>query len=437
MADRDPKRVFYGYYLAALAFALGFTVGCIYLYSRGVFVRDQIVDFGATRTEISLVFTAVSVISASFAPVLGYLLDRYPIRNVMAAGAVFVATGFALLSQVSSLVQFALVAGFCLGFGMGCIGTTANTKLMVNWFNRRRGFALGVAIMGYSMAGAVMAPIALYMLNELGWRGSYVVFAGVVLFLVLPAVLFLVKQSPADIGLGPDGDASSRELMPRAKTSAPLVDAGRWRAFTTQLEVYASFLKSVPFWGVVFTFGLMAGTFGGFNVHLFLYYTELGIDEYWATVILSFTSAVAIASKPVFGLLIDRVNPRVATMTSCGCCLAAMICFSLFSSLYLLFLAGALFGLGFGGMVPVRAAIISRLFSIEEYARAYGSLRLCMFPMTITWLPLIGYIYDTSGSYVPAFQLFAGLFTCAAIIAFFLIPTRIEERSNLHGAAET
>lgn len=423
----QARRTYYGYYLAGLAFALGFIGGCIYLYSRGVFVRDQIEDFDASRTEISLVFTTVSIVSACFAPLLGYLLDRYPIRRVMLSGSVFVVIGFVLLAQVQNLIQFSLVAAIFLGFGIGTIGTTANTKLMVNWFNRRRGFALGIAIMGYSAAGTVMAPIALFMLNSLGWRVSYLVFAGVVLFLVIPAIALLVRQSPDELGLGMDGDPPEPPAPTKTEPQETVDERTRIEKFKSELAVYLSFTKSVPFWGVVFTFGLMAGTFGGFNVHLFLYYTELGIDEYWATTILAFTSAVAIASKPMFGALIDRVSPRVATMISCGCCLGAMLSFSVFSHITLLFLAGALFGLGFGGMVPVRAAIISRIFVVEQYARAYGSLRLCMFPMTISWLPLIGYIYDTQGSYLPAFNLFAGLFTLAAIIAFFLIPQELSD----------
>ena len=393
-----------------------------------MFVRDQIIDFDASRTEISLVFTSVSVVSACFAPVLGYLLDHFPIRRVMAWGSILVAVGFVALSQVQNLWQFSITAALFLGLGMGAIGTTANTKLMVNWFNRRRGFALGIAIMGYSAAGTVMSPIALYLLNTLGWRMSYILFAAIVTFVVFPLVLILVRQHPEELGLGPDGD------LPVPTTSDPLSvnsteDPSRTRIekFLEELRIYLSFMRSVPFWGVVFTFGLMAGTFGGFNVHLFLYYTELGIDEYRATLILSFTSAVAIASKPMFGALIDRVNPRIAAMMSCGCCLGAMICFSLFSSFNLLFLAGALFGLGFGGMVPVRAAILSRLFSTDQYARAYGSLRLCMFPMTISWLPLIGFIYDTQGSYLPAFIVFSGLFALAACIAFRLIPKDIPQ----------
>ncbi len=434
VVPNQSRPIFYGYYLAALTFSLGFIGGCIYLYSRGVFVRDQIVDFGASRTEISLVFTAIAIVSACFAPVLGYLLDRYPIRNIMVCGAAFVAAGFSLLSQVENLIQFAVVAALFLGFGMGSMGTAANTKLMVNWFDRRRGFALGIAIMGYSVAGAVMAPIALFLLDNLGWRSSYLLFAGITLFIVAPAILLLVKQRPADLGLGLDGDALSSNDPPATSPERSTgKSTNRWEALVEQLRVYLEFAKSMPFWGVVFTFGLMAGTFGGFNVHLFLYYTELGIDAYWATAILSFTSAVAIASKPMFGLLIDRVNPRAATMMSCGCCLAAMICFSIFSSFWLLIVAGAFFGLGFGGMVPVRAAILSRLFSTDQYARAYGALRLCMFPMTISWMPLIGYIYDTSGSYDFAFRLFAALFALAAIIAFFLIPTKIDATSSSVG----
>jgi MFS family permease len=421
-------RVFYGYYLAAFAFCMGFITGCVYLYSRGVFVRDQIIEFDASRTEISLAFTAVQIVSTTFAPVLGYLLDRYPIRNVMLAGSVSMVLGFLALSQVQTLTQFTLAAAGFLGFGVGCVGTTASTKLMVNWFNRRRGFALGVAIMGYSAAGAVMAPIALYLLNNIGWRGAYVLFAGICLFVVLPAVFLLVKQRPQDLGLGPDGDpldsSTPAASAPEQRTSRTV--AQRWLAFRAQLDVYASFTRSVPFWGVVFTFGLMAGTFGGFNVHLFLYYTELGIDDYRAALILSFTSGLAIVSKPLFGWLIDRVSARAATLISCTCYTVAMVCFAVFSEFALLFLAGALFGLGFGGMVPVRAAILSRLFSIEEYARAYGTLRLCMFPLTITWTPLIGWIYDTTSSYVPAFRLFAVLFSAAAVIAFFLIPTRFD-----------
>jgi MFS family permease len=438
---RSSGRVFYGYYLAAFAFSVGFISGCVYLYSRGVFVRDQIVDFEASRTEISLVFTAVQIVSTWFAPVLGYLLDKYPIRRVMMAGAVALVIGFVAMSQAQTLIQFTVVTAVFLGFGVGCVGTTANTKLMVNWFNRRRGLALGIAIMGYSAAGTVMSPIALFLLNNIGWRGSYLLFAGICLFVVLPAIALLVKQRPQDIGVGPDGDpwqppptaAGDLEAHLTARPEAAAPGHGGWQrywqAFTAQLAVYVSFARSLPFWGVVFTFGLMAGTFGGFNVHLFLYYTELGIDEYRATLILSFTSGLAIVSKPMFGWLIDNVNPRTATLVSCACYTIAMLCFSFFSSFALLFLAGAIFGLGFGGMVPVRAAILSRLFSTDEYARAYGSLRLCMFPLTVLWTPLIGYIYDTSGSYQPAFELFAVLFTVAAGIAWLLIPARIVESS--------
>ena len=91
---------------------------------------------------------------------------------------------------------------------------------MVNWFNRRRGFALGIAIMGYSVAGTVMAPIALFLLNTLGWRNAYLLFAAIVLFAMLPAIVLLIKQRPSDLGLGTDGDPYEPDAVLRTSAGA-------------------------------------------------------------------------------------------------------------------------------------------------------------------------------------------------------------------------
>ena len=72
-----------------VALLLGFTAGAVHLYSRGVFARDQVTDFGITRTELSVAFSLVTGAAALFAPVLGWLIDRYPMRRVMACGTLW------------------------------------------------------------------------------------------------------------------------------------------------------------------------------------------------------------------------------------------------------------------------------------------------------------------------------------------------------------
>src|SRR5690606_11419076 len=132
-------------------------------------------------------------------------------------------------------------------------------------------------------------------------------------------------------------------------------------------------------------------------------YTGLGAGEYAAALTLSTTSGAAIASKPLFGALVDRTGAGRAAPIALVCCIASMLALAAASSFPALLVAGALFGVAFGGMVPLRAALLSRLFPAAEFGRAYGAFRLCMFPLTLVWTPIIGFVYDRTGSYTPAF----------------------------------
>jgi MFS family permease len=140
-------------------------------FARHLPRRD--IDFGASRAQISIAFSVATAAGALFAPLLGHVLDRYPVRRVMIVGALWMGAGFLVTSRVSTLVQFAVATALFVGFGTGTIGTTANSKLMVDWFDERRGLALSVAITGYSVAGIVMAPLAVQLVERLGWRNSY------------------------------------------------------------------------------------------------------------------------------------------------------------------------------------------------------------------------------------------------------------------------
>jgi MFS family permease len=403
--EQAPGRVYYGHYLAAFSFFLGFASGAMYLYSRGVLVREQIVDFSASRVEISFAFATVEAVSTAFAPVLGFLLDRYPIRNVMVWGAAWLGAGFIAMSQVSTILQFTVVTALFVGLGTGGIGTATCARLMVSWYDRHRGLALAVAATGYSVAGVVMAPVAVYLLEKYGWRFSYILFGCICLLLILPAVALLVKQRQGDFANNGSSEAAVSE-----------------QNWTHRLAAYQTFARSPQFWTVVLVFGLMAGVFSGLNLHLFLHYMDLGLSDYQAATVLSVTAGLAIVSKPLFGWLSDRWSARCATVVAtCGCILT-MLCFAVASHYKWLLLAGALFGLTFGSLLPLRAALLSRLFDTAEFGRAYGSLRFAIAPLSMACTAIIGLIYDFRGSYTPVFAVFAVLFCATAVAAHQLRP---------------
>lgn len=465
---------FYGWYLAALAFFLGFTSGAVYLHSRGVLVRDQIIDFDVSRADISYAFTAAQAAGLLFAPLLGVLLDRYPIRNVMAAGAAWLGIGFFAMAEVDDIVAFGVVTAVFVGLGTGTIGTTANSKLMVNWFDRRRGLAFGIAITGYSVAGIVAAPVAVRLLDTVGWRGSYRLFGLFCLLVVLPLVWRLVKQRPADIGAhfdGAPGDdpvvaataaAPATAAVPSAATPAvpspaaaavpsaetPAVPSAAAAAIprataahspiatsssppdprpslramlASGFAAFPAIVGSKPFWGVVLVFGLADGIFGALNLHLFLHYLQVGIDDYRAALILSVTAGCAIVAKPLFGMLIDRFGARAAALTAMVACLVAMAVLIAATAYTALLVAAAISGLAFGGMVPLRAALLSRLFDAATFGRAYGAFKLCIAPVTLAWTPIMGHLYDATGSYVPAFRVLLAAFVVAIVATWRLV----------------
>ena len=119
------------------------------------------------------------------APFIGRALDRYPLKRIMALGALSMGTEFALLSVVQSPFQFYLVLSIFVGFGAGAMGQLATSKLVSNWFVRKRGTELGIAAAGISVSGVIMPNISAYLVTEFGWRSGFLVYGLVTLTLVV------------------------------------------------------------------------------------------------------------------------------------------------------------------------------------------------------------------------------------------------------------
>ena len=84
--------------------------------------------------------------------------------------------GFLLLSQVNSLLEFYLVLGIFVGFGASSMGNLATSKLVTNWFDKRRGTALGIAASGVSLSGVVMPNVSAQLIENFDWRIGFMVF---------------------------------------------------------------------------------------------------------------------------------------------------------------------------------------------------------------------------------------------------------------------
>jgi MFS family permease len=408
------RRRFYGYNLAAYSFTMGFLASSFFLHSRGIFFPMWMEEFAADKTQISLAISLTLFAGSCTAPITGFCLDHFRVRTIISVASVWLAIGYLLLQTAGTFSVFLVTLVIFQGIGWPGVGPLAQTKLMVNWFTRNRGMALAIAIMGISVAGVMMPTVVTWLSEAVGWRGTYSIYAVILVAFVVPMTLLVVRESPADLGQYPDGD---EQPPPDQPATAPVAES--------TFAVYREFLSSKAFWSVVVTFGLMNGVYSAMITQLPTYMTtELSFTLYQASYLLGVAGGFAIGGKIVWGWMMDHMNAKLTVMCAVAAYLTSTLIFLSTQSYGWMTLAAGLFGLGFGGMVPVRSVLISRLFGIRKFSRVNGLLSFFLAPATF-WVLITGYIADQTGTYVSAFQVWAVAFVLAGTLsAFIRLPNR-------------
>ena len=405
-AGIDPARrkLFHGWRIVAVAFFVDFIAVGFFFYSYGIFFKSLAVEFGGARLDVSIGLTLVNVVGGLLAPFIGRALDRYPIKWVIVSGTLAMSAGFLLLGLITARWQFYLVLATLIGFGSNAMGGLATAKLVANWFERRRGTALGIATMGISLSGVAMPLISAWLIAELGWRGGFLVFGGVTLLLVLPVVLLFVISSPEDIGLAPDGDRVSVDDPPRKRTQA------------TTMEL----LRARNFWMTTLAVGLLYCVMGATLTHMVPRVTDMGFSLLQAAPILSFGAGAGVFGKVLFGWIADRLDVRLAVLAAIASQFVGQLGMLGFEGYLAFALSATVFGFGMGGVVPLHGAIAGIAFGRENFGKVMGLMRPAMMPLQVAGLPFAGWVFDVRGDYQLAFQLFLVLYLMAACFIWAL-----------------
>jgi len=403
----EQRGLFYGWRMVAVAFVVDFIAVGFFFYSYGIFLKGISADLAGSRFAASLGISIANGVGALFSPFIGRALDRISIKHIMIAGALLVGAGFFALSLTTALWQFYLIMGTLLAFGMSMMGGLASAKLVANWFEEKRGKALGIATIGVSFSGLIMPPLATWLISELGWRGGFQVYAVLTIAIVVPLVAALVVNRPEDKGLLPDGEMRAPHH--------PLGEAPHdvhWR--TSEL------LRNRNFWAIAIPFGLAFSSLSAVLIHLVPYASDLGIANRQAAWIVSAAAGAGALGKPAFGHMIDRFDARITIGVSFGGQLLGLLLLMLGGGFGSILAAAMVFGFTMGGVVPVHGAVTAAVFGRLSFGKAMGLLRPVQIPIHMLGVPLAGWIFDSTGSYQVAFQIFAGFYIVAIAVAMML-----------------
>ncbi|MEZ8004143.1 MAG: MFS transporter [Pseudomonadales bacterium] len=411
---RNNATLFLGWRMVAVAFLVDFIAVGFFFYSYGIFFKAIAVEFGDSRFGVSIGVTVTQGVGALLAPFIGRALDRFPLKNVMACGAISMGTGFGLLGLVQTPLQFYLVLGVFVGFGAGAMGQLATSKLVSNWFVLKRGSALGIAATGISVSGVIMPAISAWIIATFGWREAFMTYGLITFLVVVPVVLRLVISRPEDVGLLPDG-ATEKDSLPPPKPPLRTRD----------------FLSQPNFWVLLTVIGLLFCIQSATLIHMVPKLTDSGLSLVAASGIASATAGFGIMGKLIFGALVDRWDVRHALWLGIGFQFVGQL-MMVFMEGHLAFLIGAcFFGFGMGGVVPMQGAVVGAAFGRESFGRVLGAMRPPMAVLHLAGTPFAGWVYDVTGSYRPASLTFLVLYLIAAVVVLALkVETRSKNRSR-------
>jgi MFS family permease len=400
---------FYGWWVV-LACAVGLFWGPpVSVFSFPVFLKPLMQAFHVGRAAVSLGFTLHLVATAVSAPALGWFIDRFGTRRVIVSTVVIFGLVLISMQTLSGGIGHFYFRCVAMGLVSSGGGPIAYGNVVSLWFDRHRGLALGLTMVGIGVGAIVMPSFAQFLIARFGWRTAYAILGSAVLLIATPVVAAVLKEKPQDLGLLPDG-AEVRQAT--ALSEVPVQGLSAREAW-----------HSTTFWLMVSAFFLVSASVQGCLVHTTAMLSDRGINAQTAALGSSLVGAALLMGRVGTGYLLDRLfAPRIAAVFFGGAALG--ICLLWLGTTPVAFAGAFLVGLGLGAEVDIIAYLTSRYFGLRAFGKIYSSA-FAAFALAGALGPFImGKGFDLTGSYRVPLMAFLAATLLAAVLMTRLGPYR-------------
>ena len=397
-------RIYYGWWIVAICIvALMLTIGST-MNSFGMYVLPASEDLGLSRANANTGLILINLGMAALSPIVGRMLDVYPIQRIMFAGAVFFGASFVILGLSHNVWLSAFALAFPLPLGIACVGHLAMTTVVARWFDAQRGRALALAMMGMSLGTVVMAPTIGLLIGAIGWRMCLIVLGVAFTAIFLVIVLFIRERpGPNDIEPGSAKGASAGQAA-----AAPPV-AGKPLAV---MEL----LRMPIFWVLSLSVAMSLSILQTTVISIIPIAQDAGISVAKSATLLSVLGAMSLAGKALLAVVGDWID-RVKALALIFCFLALSCGALLMGNTYgILLFCAALQGLSAAAITPIFMALLADRLGAASFGTANGAAALIMSICGALTVRLGGEIFDRTGSYDAMFVTFIAISLAAAVL---------------------
>jgi MFS family permease len=394
--------VYYGWFvLAASAVAELLAQGAT-SYAAGLFVLPLQAEFNISRADANSSILILFLGAAVASPLVGKMLDRYPIRWVILLGAVVFSAALATIAMLSSLWAMAMILFVPVAFGFMAIGPLSTSTLATRWFHKRRGLALGIAAVATSGGGLVVVPLLSHAIQTYGWRQGLFYEAVVIGIIIVVLALLVLRDDPASVGLENHAENQGRITQPQSQRP-------NWRAI----------LSKRAFWIPSLALANLSGTCQAIVVTIVPYGVQLGVSVTQAALFISAFAICAAAAKILAGFLADRMDQRWLLVAALLFMILSQLLLCLVPSYHVLLISSCLAGISLGFALPTAAGLIAAAFGAQFFGAAMGWTYAMVLAFAIIATRFIGFVYDLTHGYVPAFVSFLAI--SSGVLVFTLL----------------
>jgi MFS family permease len=399
------RRLFYGWVIVAT----GMIVTCMGLgamFSLGVFLKPVSEVMGWSRTGISTVALLNWIFMGLGSFVWGALSDRIGTRAVVLCGGVLLGLGLVAASQTTTLLWFQLTFGVLVGFAVGAFYAPM-TASATRWFTTHRSLAVALVSSGIGLGVLTVGPLARALITAYDWRIAMLVVGDLCWLVVIPAAL-LVRNPPRPAenpGVPSGASESGREFTARAALATP------------------------QFWAIALTHFACCAAHSGPIFHMVTHAIDRGVAPLTAATVLGVSGLSSVAGRVTCGLLADRYGAKRTLLVGLAIQAAAVSLYLVTTTTASFYALAVVFGLSYGGVMPLYAILVREYFGERIMGTAYGAVFLVStLGMALgSWSG--GWFYDGFGSYAWLFIGSAAIGAGAIAVALtFRPPRRLSSR---------
>jgi len=404
--------IFYGWWIVFACFVISLYVSSIIFFGFTAFFEPIVKEFGWSYTQVSFATSLRGMEMGIFAPFLGFLVDRWGSRMLMFLGVITVGLGLILLSFTQSLTMF-YISFILLSFGAGGVTSIVTMSVVANWFDKNSGKAFGLMASGFGASG-LLIPVIVWLIEVYHWRPT-LIFLGLGMWLLGIPLCFLIRNTPEQLGLLPDGQSPETVLSDRQIPEANMTFREALRNKSFLYLNLSEFIRLMIVTAVI--------------THVMPYLSSIGIPRTTAGLVAAGIPLFSILGRLGFGWLSDIYEKKYIMAISFFLMGLGLLFFAYVQSWWVIFLFLLLFPPSFGGLTVLRASVLRENFGLSSFGKLLGILLGVASLGGIIGPPLAGWVFDTWHSYYSiwvAFSLSVGL----AILLVLKIESPKEESSQ-------